>query len=393
MARSPRPPGRRRRRAAAPRGGRGRAGSSRASVARSAHWRSSRTRKSRSPGTLASRSSSAAASSPLSPIASAKGSYGHECLLGAAAVEHALRPGPRDSTANRAARRVLPLPASPAIRPTPTPSPWRSRRCAQPSELGRPPDEELRVDPAKLRRNALGRCVRREATPQCAASRPTAPRASSAAAVSGARENASARPHGRPLRRAGASARGAPPPTRDRARRRAETARRRGAASPASSEAAASCSSTAAVRASVLVAGFERPLVLEPRQELALGERERLFELSGGLRAARLRPRRPRRRRPDPTRSRVATSAPLACSPSCLRSAQSALRRLARALSSSTSGQKRAATAERGVEAGVQRQPGEQRGCAIEGRPACGPRRRPRRESRRSRGCGAFVRA
>ena len=31
----------------------------------------------------------------------------------------------------------------------------------------------------------------------------------------------------------------------------------------------------------MLVAGFERPLVLEPRQELAVAERKRLLELPG----------------------------------------------------------------------------------------------------------------
>lgn len=100
-----------------------------------------------------------------------------------------------------------------------------------------------------------------------------------------------------------------------------------------------------------LLARLVRPFVLETGQELARAELECFLELPVGLEPVGLRDVDPDALA-TPTRSRDATSAPFACSPSCRRSDQSALRRLARALSSRTSGQKRDATAERACSPG-----------------------------------------
>ena len=124
-------------------------------------------------------------------------------------------------------------------------------------------------------------------------------------------------------------------------RRVSATARRR---SPARSAVAASVFEQRDEALAVLVARLEHPLVVEAGQERALAERERLLERPSARRRSASRTS-THVSGASPTRSRVATSA---SSPSERRSAQSALRRLARALSSSTSGQKREATAARG---------------------------------------------
>ena len=122
----------------------------------------------------------------------------------------------------------------------------------------------------------------------------------------------------------------------------------------------------------MLVLRLERPLVVEAGQERAIAQRERLL----GRPSARRRSASSTSTQvsgASPTRSRVATSA---SSPSARRRAQSALRRLARALSSSTSGQKTDATAGRGCGPGTEREP--RRAARAVARPgAIGARRRP----------------
>ncbi len=95
------------------------------------------------------------------------------------------------------------------------------------------------------------------------------------------------------------------------------------------------------------VAELIDPLVLEACEQLASAQLKRLFEpfvldvvtergsVDPDIGTA------------EATRSRVASNAPLASTPSDRRIAQIAFRRLARALESSTSGQKRAATSAR----------------------------------------------
>ena len=107
------------------------------------------------------------------------------------------------------------------------------------------------------------------------------------------------------------------------------------------------------------------PILLQAGQQLAVAERERVggaagghqrFEGEGVHRRPASGPGRP---------SRVAIRCASAPGPSARRSAHTALRRLARALVSSTSGQKRAASVPRSCPPGCKREPGEQRPRAL----------------------------
>ncbi len=208
-----------------------------------------------------------------------EGLVGNKCLLAATAVEHRRAQGrrvdcePRGQPRLAAAGLACDQADAHALALT-------AAEVREAFELARPPDEELRVDPAKLCRNTLGGCVRakrlRNASrllrrPHAQGLQEPRPKLRERCQRRGAIARCREAPHQRAvsllrerLERGGAPRQiGGPAQVARCLRGRGELlehGRRAGA---------------------VLVAGFERPLVLEPRQELAVGERKRLLELPG----------------------------------------------------------------------------------------------------------------